>query len=88
MAFFITYIILQPFMIIVARKIGPRWFLPTCVFLWGCLTIGAGFSPNWETLLGVRLILGVLESGFFPSCTYRKSEKGRGRLCTQIDWRF
>jgi hypothetical protein len=31
MSFFITYCLLQPFMIIIGRKIGPRWFLPTCV---------------------------------------------------------
>jgi MFS family permease len=57
-------------MIIIGRKCGPRWFLPTIVFLWGCLVIGAGWSPTWTALLGIRLILGVLESGFFPSAVY------------------
>ena len=57
-------------MIIIGRKIGPRWFVPTLVVLWGILVIGAGWVPNWTTLLGIRLILGVLEAGFFPSCVY------------------
>ena len=71
-------------MIILARKIGPRWFLPASVLLWGCLTIGAGFSPNWETLLGVRLILGVLEAGFFPSCVYIISAWYTRCMCSSL----
>ena len=70
MCFFITYILLQPVAILVCRWMGPRWFLPLVCFIWGCLIIGAGFVENWPTLLGVRLILGVLESGYFPGCLY------------------
>jgi hypothetical protein len=31
---------------------------------------GFGFTPNWTTLVGLRVILGVLEAGFFPCCAY------------------
>jgi MFS family permease len=70
MCFFITYILLQPLAILVCRWMGPRTFLPLICFVWGCVIIGAGFSPTWPTLLGCRLILGVLESGYFPGCLY------------------
>lgn len=70
MCFFITYILLQPFMIILCRKIGPRFFLPGICILWGCIIIGFGFARNWPTLIPLRLLLGALESGYFPGCLY------------------
>ncbi|KIW74783.1 hypothetical protein Z517_11553 [Fonsecaea pedrosoi CBS 271.37] len=70
MCFFITYILFQPLMVVVCRRMGPRWFLPLICFLWGCLLIGIGFVHDWQTMLGLRLIFGVLESGYFPGCLY------------------
>lgn len=29
-----------------------------------------GFVKNWTALAGLRVLLGVLEAGFFPSCVY------------------
>ena len=31
---------------------------------------GFGFVPNWTSLVGLRIVLGVLEAGFFPGCAY------------------
>ena len=31
---------------------------------------GFGFVKQWEQMLGLRIILGVLEAGFFPGCAY------------------
>ncbi|KAF2464913.1 major facilitator superfamily protein [Lindgomyces ingoldianus] len=70
MCFFITYILLQPFMIVLCRKIGPRFFLPGICIVWGGVIIGFGFAQNWHTLVPLRLILGGLESGYFPGCLY------------------
>lgn len=70
MSFFFTYILLQPVMIILCRKIGPRHFLPGVVLAWGVVIIGFGFSQNWHTLVGLRLILGGFEGGYFPGCLY------------------
>ncbi|KAF2017231.1 MFS general substrate transporter [Aaosphaeria arxii CBS 175.79] len=70
MCFFITYILLQPFMIVLCRKIGPRFFLPGICILWGCVIVGFGFAQNWPTLIPLRLLLGALESGYFPGCLY------------------
>ena len=32
--------------------------------------IGFGFVKSWKTLVGLRIILGVLEAGFFPGVVY------------------
>lgn len=70
LVFFITYVILQPPMTILCRKIGPRNFLPGICLLWGCVIIGFGFSDKWTTLVALRLILGIFEAGYFPGCVY------------------
>lgn len=32
--------------------------------------IGFGFSPSYQILLGLRIILGVFEAGYFPGSVY------------------
>lgn len=66
LVFFITYTLCQPPATILCRKIGPRVFLGTITFLWGVVMIGFGLVNNWQTLIGLRLILGIFEAGFFP----------------------
>ncbi|PGH07061.1 hypothetical protein AJ80_08074 [Polytolypa hystricis UAMH7299] len=70
LCFFITYIICQAPMTVVCRKIGPRIFLPGICLLWGAVIIGFGFAKDWPTLVGLRLVLGILEAGYFPGCVY------------------
>ena len=70
LTFFITYVIFQPPMTVVCRKIGPRLFLPGICLLWGSVIIGFGFAKNWTTLVALRLVLGILEAGYFPGCVY------------------
>ena len=70
MSFFITYVLLQPVMIIICRKMGPRFFLPMICTLWGAVIIGFGFAKNSTTLVPLRLLLGALEAGYFPGCLY------------------
>jgi len=68
--FFITYVLLQPPATVILRKIGPRIFLPTITLLWGITMICFGFVKNWTDMLGLRLVLGIFEAGFFPGCAY------------------
>ncbi|EXJ94009.1 hypothetical protein A1O1_02402 [Capronia coronata CBS 617.96] len=68
--FFITYVLLQPPATVVLRKLGPRLFLPTITLLWGITMICFGFVKDWTDLIGLRLVLGVFEAGFFPGCAY------------------
>ncbi|KAK3385038.1 major facilitator superfamily domain-containing protein [Podospora didyma] len=70
LVFFVTYIIFQPPSTVIVRKIGPRVHMACITVLWGCCMIGMGFVANFEQLTGLRVLLGVLEAGFFPSCVY------------------
>jgi hypothetical protein len=31
---------------------------------------GMGFVKTWDALAALRVILGILEAGFFPGCVY------------------
>ncbi|KAL8869584.1 MAG: hypothetical protein Q9174_004167 [Haloplaca sp. 1 TL-2023] len=66
LVFFLTYVIFQPPTTILTRFFGPRIWLATLTLLWGATMIGFGFVKEWKTLVGLRLILGVLEVGFVP----------------------
>ncbi|KAF2753132.1 major facilitator superfamily transporter [Pseudovirgaria hyperparasitica] len=68
--FFITYIVFQPPSTVIVRKIGPRVHLSTITLLWGAVMIGMGFVREWQQLAALRLVLGIFEAGFFPSCVY------------------
>jgi len=68
--FFTTYIVFQPPATVIARKLGPRNFLSAIVVLWGSVMVGMGFVKSYEALAACRVLLGVLEAGFFPSCVY------------------
>ncbi|SPO00345.1 related to putative tartrate transporter [Cephalotrichum gorgonifer] len=70
LVFFVTYIVFQPPSTIIVRKLGPRIHLAAITLLWGALMIGMGFVKTWEQMAAMRVLLGVLEAGFFPSCIY------------------
>jgi len=70
LVFFTTYCVFQPPATVICRKIGPRIFLSMITTLWGALMIGMGFGQDWLQLTALRVVLGVLEAGFFPSVVY------------------
>ncbi|KAF7324581.1 Pantothenate transporter liz1 [Mycena kentingensis (nom. inval.)] len=70
LVFFPTYTIFQPPSTVLVRKFGPRRHLAAITLLWGAVMIGMGFVKNWEQLAALRVVLGILEAGFFPSCVY------------------
>ena len=70
LVFFVTYTLCQPPSTVLVRKLGPRAFLSVITLLWGSVMIAFGFAPDWTTLTGLRVLLGVLEAGFFPGCVY------------------
>ncbi|KAL8909680.1 MAG: hypothetical protein Q9171_004951 [Xanthocarpia ochracea] len=70
LVFFLTYVVFQPPTTILTRFFGPRIWLATITLFWGVTMIGFGFVQDWTALVGLRLLLGVLESGFFPGVVY------------------
>lgn len=79
MIFFIPYIIFQFPANIVIRKLGPALWLPSLVVIWGAVTIGMGFVTSWTQALGLRVLLGVLEAGYYPGCVFLLS-------CWYVRW--
>jgi MFS family permease len=70
LAFFPTYVVFELPSTVVIRWIGPRIHLSTITLTWGIILFGMAFCGNWQTLAGLRAILGFLEAGFFPGCVY------------------
>ncbi|TAQ84640.1 hypothetical protein B7494_g7037 [Chlorociboria aeruginascens] len=70
LVFFIPYALFQPPATVLIRKIGPRRFLSVIVLCWGAVMIGFGFCHSWQTMAVLRVILGILEAGFYPGCVY------------------
>jgi MFS family permease len=70
LVFFTTYIVFQPPATVIVRYLGPRVFLSFIVVAWGAVMIGMGFVKTFEAMAAMRIVLGILEAGFFPSCVY------------------
>ncbi|KAF1808860.1 MFS general substrate transporter [Eremomyces bilateralis CBS 781.70] len=70
MMFFIPYVIFQFPANIIIRKLGAASWLSSLVIAWGAVTIAMGFTHRWTELLGCRVIMGVLEAGYYPGCVY------------------
>ena len=75
LVFFVTYTLCQPPATVLTRKIGPRMFLSTITLLWGSIMIAFGFVKNWAQLAGLRVLLGVLEAGYFPGRSHECCHK-------------
>lgn len=65
--FFATYVPLQPFSAALGKKVGQPLFLGIIGIGWGVLTLGHAFIKNQSQLIAVRLLIGVFESGFYPT---------------------
>ncbi|KAL4905041.1 hypothetical protein BDW74DRAFT_185179 [Aspergillus multicolor] len=70
LVFFVTYIVFQPLATAIIRKIGPRIFISVLVMSWGAVLIGFAYAPDWQSLAGLRAVLGIVEAGFFPGAVY------------------
>ncbi|KAM0121424.1 hypothetical protein ACP6JC_001847 [Aspergillus fumigatus] len=68
--FFVPYVIFQPIMTVITRKLGPTFFLGAIVISWGAILIGMGFTKDWKQMTVCRALLGLLEAGYFPGCVY------------------
>ncbi|KAI1262803.1 major facilitator superfamily domain-containing protein [Xylariaceae sp. FL1019] len=81
--FFVGYVIFEIPSNMVLTRTRPSKFLPTIMFLWGVVTIAMGLIPNYQTLVGVRVLVGILEAGFAPgvllllSSWYKRQEQSK-----------
>jgi MFS family permease len=70
MIFFVTYIIFEIPSNLVLPKVGCANWLAFLGVGFGSILIGMGFTKDWGTLALCRALLGILEAGFLPGCTY------------------
>ncbi len=68
--FFVPYIFFEVFSNYALKFVKPHRWLSTCIFLFGCVTIGMGFSKNFSQLAACRFLLGIFEAGTFPAIFY------------------
>ncbi|KAK1466273.1 major facilitator superfamily transporter [Colletotrichum cuscutae] len=59
-----------PISVILGRTLGPRAYFTAITMICGGIVIGMGFLTHWGQLVALRVVLGALDSGFFPSCVY------------------
>ncbi|KAK4634436.1 High-affinity nicotinic acid transporter [Fulvia fulva] len=65
--FFFVFVLLQPLGAALGRKFGMRRYVPICMSIWGLTTILHVFvSERWH-LIVLRVMLAVLEAGFYPT---------------------
>ncbi|GAA5973309.1 hypothetical protein JCM11641_003066 [Rhodosporidiobolus odoratus] len=81
---YVGYILMQvPSNMIVQYTGRPSVYLPTCVAIWGTISILTGITHNFVGALLTRFFLGFVEAAFFPGALmvlaswYRKEELGQ-----------
>ncbi|QEG32180.1 putative sulfoacetate transporter SauU [Gemmata obscuriglobus] len=82
-AFFLTYALFQIPMGSLADRYGARAVLTVSIAAWSVVTMLTGFVGGAVALVGIRLLLGVTESGAYPAAAglvkrwARPEERGR-----------
>ncbi|UKZ83338.1 hypothetical protein TrVFT333_011146 [Trichoderma virens FT-333] len=83
--FFITFVLFQPPSAAMGRWVGPQNWIPFLAFSWGALTIGQAFIKGRGALIAIRLVIGLFEAGFYPTCvSYLSFFYGRFDLAVRV----
>lgn len=48
------------------KYVKPSWWLAILLCIWSILTISFAFVKTYAAVVVVRVIIGVLEAGFYP----------------------
>ncbi|KAM5341782.1 hypothetical protein ACJ41O_014813 [Fusarium nematophilum] len=81
--FFIGYVVFEVPSNMILTRTRPSRYLPGIMFAWGGVTVGMAFTPSYEALIGLRILMGILESGFAPgvllllSSWYKNEEQSK-----------
>ena len=66
--FFCTFVPLQPVSTAIGKRVGQSKWLAFISLGWGILTLSHAFVKTEGQLIAVRLLIGVFEAGFYPTC--------------------
>ncbi|KAM0799556.1 major facilitator superfamily domain-containing protein [Usnea florida] len=81
--FFITYVIFEVPSNMLLSKSKPSIYLPVIMTLWGTTTCCMSAVKNYQQLVALRVVVGILEAGFAPgvlliiSSWYKRSEQSK-----------
>lgn len=68
--FFVPYCVFEIPSNILLKRMKPHIWLPLMVIGFGAVALSQGFVKNYGGLLTTRFLLGLLETGMLPGCTY------------------
>jgi ACS family tartrate transporter-like MFS transporter len=68
--FFLSYCLFEVPANLVLARIGARRWLAVLMVLWGFVSMGTAFIHTERAYIGVRFLLGIAESGFYPGVIY------------------
>jgi ACS family tartrate transporter-like MFS transporter len=68
--FFLSYCLFEVPANLVLARIGARRWLAVLMVLWGFVSMGTAFVHTEAAYIGVRFLLGIAESGFYPGVIY------------------
>lgn len=68
--FFLSYCLFEVPANLVLTRVGARRWLAVLMVLWGFVSMGTAFVHTQWSYIGVRFLLGVAESGFYPGVIY------------------
>jgi MFS family permease len=68
--FFVPYVAFEIPANILLKKLSPRIWLSSCMFMFGVVSICQGLVTSYGGLLTTRFFLGLFEAGMFPGCFY------------------
>ncbi|KJX94353.1 mfs transporter like protein [Zymoseptoria brevis] len=71
--FYISYIVFEIPATILAKALGPGWFIPAAALGFGILTVCCGLVQTFSQICGVRFLLGIFEAGMLPGIAYYMS---------------
>lgn len=81
--FFVGYFLCEVPSNMIMNKCLPSIYLPTIVWVWGCIVIALSQAKSYEGFLAGRFFLGCIEAGLFPgaiyllTCWYTRKEIGK-----------
>jgi len=68
--FFLSYCLFEVPANLMLGRLGARRWLSILMVIWGLVSMGTAFVKTAPEYIGVRLLLGIAESGFFPGVIY------------------
>ncbi|KIV97978.1 hypothetical protein PV10_01673 [Exophiala mesophila] len=68
--FFVAYIVFEIPANMLCKVVGPGWFMPAAVVLFGVLTLATGYVNSLGAAYAVRFLLGIAEAGVLPGLSY------------------